>query len=255
MSDVEIYQPGETPAPATGTALAVSPFTLIERAMDKGMGVEIIEKMIEMQERTEATAARRAFNMGMAAAKRELPEITKNRHVNYASKNGPNTDYWHEDLAGIAKQIDPVLAKHGLSYRFRTQQANGTIRVTCIVSHELGHFEETALEGSPDASGGKNSIQAVGSAVTYLQRYTLKAALGLSSAKDDDAIGSTTPAAGLISAEQFIQLRDRIEEAGITDEVVCKAEKINSLEQMPADQFGRIMDRLATTIRNKKEAK
>lgn len=250
MSDVEVYQPGETPAPATGTALVASPFTLIERAMDKGMGVEIIEKMIELQERTEASNARRAFNIAMAAAKRELPEIEKNRHVSYKNKSGDKTDYWHEDLAGIAKQIDPILAAHGLSYRFRTKQEGGVIRVTCIVSHELGHHEETALEGSPDASGGKNSIQAVGSAVTYLQRYTLKAALGLSSARDDDAQCAEGPTT--ISAEQFIQIRDRIAEAGLSDEIVCKAEKIPSLEQMPADMFDRVMSRLDKNIANRK---
>lgn len=253
MSDVEIYQPGESPASTTGTAIAVSPFTLIERAMDKGMGVEIIEKMIELQERTEATAARRAFNMSMASAKRALPEITKSRHVSYANKGGGVTDYWHEDLAGIAKQIDPILTEAGLSYRFRTEQNGGIIRVTCIVSHELGHFEETALEGSPDTSGGKNSIQAVGSAVTYLQRYTLKAALGLSSSKDDDAQGASGPAT--ISAEQFIQLRDRIDEAGLNDEIVCKAEGIPSLEQTPTREFARIMSKLETTIANRNAKK
>ena len=41
--------------------------------------------------------------------------------------------------------------------------------------------------GGADQSGNKNGFQAIGSAVTYLQRYTLKSALGLSAEVDDDA--------------------------------------------------------------------
>jgi hypothetical protein len=57
-------------------------------------------------------------------------------------------------------------------------------------------MEETTLPGMPDLSGNKNPIQAIGSAVTYLQRYTLKAALGLTVSKeeDDDARSADTPA-------------------------------------------------------------
>ena len=36
---------------------------------------------------------------------------------------------------------------------------------------------------------GRTAIQALGSTQTYLQRYTLKAALGLSASKDDDGAG------------------------------------------------------------------
>ena len=45
--------------------------------------------------------------------------------------------------------------------------------------------------GGADQSGSKNGFQAIGSAVTYLQRYTLKAALGLSAEVDDDAQSAT----------------------------------------------------------------
>ena len=49
--------------------------------------------------------------------------------------------------------------------------------MTCVVSHRLGHSEENTLTAGRDESGNKNNIQAVGSTITYLQRYTLKAAL------------------------------------------------------------------------------
>ena len=50
----------------------------------------------------------------------------------------------------------------------------------------MGHSEETTLKAPPDTSGSKNSIQAIGSTVTYLERYTLLAATGMAAAGMDN---------------------------------------------------------------------
>jgi uncharacterized protein (DUF3820 family) len=49
----------------------------------------------------------------------------------------------------------------------------------------MGHSESTTLSAAKDGSGNKNDIQARGSAATYLQRYTLIGALGLTTANED----------------------------------------------------------------------
>jgi hypothetical protein len=100
----------------------------------------------------------------------------------------------YADFAGIARVIDPILGQHGLSYRFRTVQTD-KIAVTCILFGH-GHSEETTLSGPADASGSKNAIQAIGSTLTYLQRYSLVQMLGIAAGDDDDGkaagIGATT---------------------------------------------------------------
>lgn len=65
------------------------------------------------------------------------------------------------------------------------------IRVTCVLTHSRGHSERVWLQAARDDSGNKNSIQAVGSTVTYLQRYTLLAATGMAvqDQRDDDGAG------------------------------------------------------------------
>ena len=155
-------------------------------AVQRGLPVETLNALMDFQERYQKNEARRAFDEAMAAARAELPIIIKNREVDFTSAKG-RTNYVYEDLASIAKAVDPILAKHGLAYRFRTAQDGSNVTVTCIISHKAGYSEENSLNAARDESGNKNSIQAVGSAVTYLQRYTLKAALGLSATKDDDA--------------------------------------------------------------------
>ncbi len=159
---------------------------MIERVvMNPDADLDKLERMLAMKERMDAQNASRAYAAALSGARAEIPPIIKDATVDFTSSKG-RTHYKHETLAGIAKTIDPILSKHGLSYRFRTEQGNGGVRVTCIIQHADGHSEETSLSGAPDGSGSKNSFQAIGSAVTYLQRYTLKAALGLSAEVDDD---------------------------------------------------------------------
>lgn len=157
---------------------------MVGRAVEQGATMEVLEKLLALQERWEANQARRAFEEAITAAKAHMPIIAKNRTVSYGGAG--KTSYKHEDLAEIARTVDPVLGEHGLSYRFRTNQIDGRVSVTCIVSHRDGHSEENTLSSGYDTSGSKNPIQAIGSAVTYLQRYALKAALGLAASDEDD---------------------------------------------------------------------
>lgn len=167
-------------------SVAMTPMEMLDRAVSNGASIETLEKLMALQERWERNNARRAFDAAMALARAELPIIIKNREVDFTTAKG-RTNYVYEDLASIAKAVDPILAKHGLAYRFRTTQDGGTVTVVCILSHRDGYSEENSLSAARDDSGNKNSIQGVGSTVTYLQRYTLKAGLGLSATKDDDA--------------------------------------------------------------------
>ena len=58
--------------------------------------------------------------------------------------------------------------------------------VICTISHWQGHAESTKLSAAPDNSGSKNSIQAIGSTISYLERYTLLALTGLATHDMDD---------------------------------------------------------------------
>lgn len=169
-------------------AVNVTPMQLVERAMAAG-NLELVEKFMALQERWEANQARKAFVAAISAAKAEIKPILKKQEVDFTSTRG-RTNYEHEGLADIAEHVDPILAKNGLSYRYRPKQDAKILTITCIVEHRDGHAEETTLFGANDESGNKNAIQSVGSTATYLQRYTLKLALGLAAAKDDDGRAS-----------------------------------------------------------------
>lgn len=198
---------GQAPLEADSSeSTAMTPMAMLDRAVASGASVEVLERLMALQERWEKNQARKAFDAAIARAKARMPVVFK-EHI----KTGAGGTYQYEDLASIAKAIDPVLAEEGLSYRFRTE-SNGMVKVVCVISHCDGHSEENWLSSAPDTTGSKNSIQAIGSAVTYLQRYTLKAALGIAASKDDD--GQAAGSAETISSEQALELEELVKETG-----------------------------------------
>lgn len=226
----------------TGGAIATADqgdplLPLIARAAsDPNVDVEKFERLMAMGERREQAAAIRAFNDALANAKGDFPPILKNRVVDFTSAKG-RTNYHHEDLTEISRTVDPILKRHGLSYRWRSAQAGGKLSVTCIVSHRDGYSENTTLEGAEDHSGNKNPIQAIGSAATYLQRYTLKLALGLAAAHDDDGQGAGDPAAQRITPKQAEELALLITESKADVEWILRHHNVEALSDMTARDY------------------
>lgn len=223
-----------------------TPMSMIERAVEKGVDVGMIEKLMELAERHDRNLGRRAFDQAIASAKAEFPEIRKNKTVDFSTAKG-RTHYRHEDMAEISRAVDPVLSRYGLSYRYRTQQDGRSVTVTCILSHKDGYSEETTLSSAADESGNKNHLQAVGSAATYLQRYTLKMALGIAATEDDD--GRRADAAKLIDADQFQVLQDLIEEASADVPKLLKFLGAETLEEMTVTQFSTAVSALRKKIK------
>jgi hypothetical protein len=224
-------------------SMGLTPMDMLGRAVTAGADIDVLEKLMALQERYESNQGRKAFDNALASAKSEIPVIFKNRTVDFTSQKG-RTHYKHEDLAEIARTVTPILAKHGLSYRFRTTSApNEPVTVTCIVSHRDGHFEENTLCAGRDDSGNNNCIQAVGSTLTYLQRMTLKAALGLAASDDDD--GETADlVGGLVTEEQLTELVNLADDVKADKAKFCAYLQVPSLAAIKFKDFQRAKDAL-----------
>lgn len=156
-----------------------SPDNLLALAVEKGADIDRLTKLMDLKERYDASNARKSFYMAMSEFQSMVPTIKKTSHVKFG-----NTNYMFAPLGSIAEQIRDAMKVCGFSYRFEQSHQDG-IEVVCIVTHKDGHSEKTPMKAAADSSGNKNSIQAIGSTVTYLQRYTLISALGLTTADDD----------------------------------------------------------------------
>lgn len=236
MSEAALTIHAEQPS----RAVAMTPVDMLSLAVERGASIETLEKLMGLRERYEASQARKAFDEAVAAAKAEIPTIAKNR-------TGHN-DKRYADFAAIASVVDPIISRFGLSYRFRTTQTD-RINVTCILSHKDGHSEETTLSGPADATGNKNAIQAIGSTLTYLQRYTLVQALGLAASEDDDGGKVGRPKVETITEEQAMLLRELIEATNSDTRGVLTYVRAGDIESIAADKF----DGLVAMLKRKEQ--
>ena len=179
---------------------APKPNAVLMMAMQQKWTPEQIGQMMGHQERLEANEARKAYHEAMAAFKANPPEIGKDKKVSFDVGNR-TTSYNHASLANVTAKINRALSEHGLSAGWTTDQNDKGITVICTITHKLGHGESTTLTAAPDISGSKNAIQAIGSTVSYLERYTILALTGLATHDmDDDGKGAGNGGDGKMKA-------------------------------------------------------
>ena len=168
-------------------ALAATPAQLLQLAVERGADLAYVEKLMELQERFEANAARNAHAEAFAGFKSEAVTITKGKTIT----DGPLKGKTHADLFDVVSAVTPALSKHNLSISWKlTKDEKDWIEVTCFLRHSAGHVETVSMGGAPDTGPGRNAIQARGSVKTYLERYTGTAILGLAATDaDDDGAG------------------------------------------------------------------
>lgn len=95
--------------------------------------------------------------------------------------------YSYADLATIFEGINPLLKKHNLGF---TQLIQGDYINTKVFSTKTGDSLESNIDIPQGVSlKGMNEFQVMGSAITYLRRYALSAALGLVTDVDTDGNG------------------------------------------------------------------
>lgn len=164
-------------------------------AIEQKATAEQLALMLDTQLRWEANEARKAFIDALQLFRATPPEINKTKTVMYANKDGSQTKYKHAELDKIVVVIGKALLKVGITHSWRTDEHDGRVVVTCVFRHRQGHCEDMAkLSGPADTSGGKNSIQAIGSTTYYLERYTLLAACGLAPQDcDTDGVSNVNP--------------------------------------------------------------
>lgn len=203
----------------------VTPMDLIVRAQQANASIEQMQQLFDLQLRYEANEARKAYNEAMSNFREKAPAIAKTR-------TGHNIKY--AGLSETIEAIQPLLSQFGLSHQWKTRQDGTLVTVECTVTHRLGHSESTSLSSAPDTSGSKNAIQAIGSTVSYLERYTLYAILGLSSREmDDDGVraGQKEPT---IDEEQVANIHALLAETGADEGKFLTFMKADSIESIPA---------------------
>lgn len=215
-------------------ATVIKPLDIANLAKDKDFDVDKIGKIMEFQEQWEAREAKKAYIKAMTAFKSTPPNIEKDAKVSYSTGKG-QTEYTHATLGNVTETINKALSSHGLSAGWSTTQAEGVVTVKCTLTHAAGHSESTSLQAGLDTSGGKNNIQALGSSVSYLQRYTLLSITGLSTKDiDDDGRGAGMD---FITGEQVETINGLINDSGADVAKFLEFIGCEDVETMPQSSY------------------
>lgn len=108
---------------------------------------------------------------------------TAQGEIENASKNAKNPHFKsnYADLAEVINTVRPIMSKHGISISQFPAFDSGLASVETIVMHHSGEW----MSGISSAPVGKQDAQGVGSAITYLRRYSLAAIAGIAQEDDD----------------------------------------------------------------------
>ena len=218
------------------------PSQLLSQAIDKGLDVTTLERLMALQERWQANAAKSLFFEALARFQSLVPDIPKKKKA-YEAMYAP--------LGDIDRVIKDPMRECGLSKRWEQQQdETGKLTMTCIITHSAGHSERTAIgpvdPGTLEKTKAMNTIQQRGAVITYLQRYTLIGALGLTTADAD--IDARIPVSNgdivCISEKQIADLTSLIEEVKADKFKFLKWAQVENLGEIRASEYARCVKSL-----------
>lgn len=178
--------PRDLPPPATAEAL-------ISEAIQKGVSVETMERLMAMRRELRAESAKAAFDQAMSDFQSDCPIIEKKRKV--MNKDGQSVRYSYAPLDSIISQVRELLKKHGFGYRIVPEVTPNEVAATCVVTHSLGHSESASFKVPIDPGAFMNKPQQFASALTFAKRYAFCAAFGVVTGEEDDdaATASISP--------------------------------------------------------------
>ena len=236
---------------------------MIERAAaNPAVDIDKMERLLQMQERVMDRRAKAAFDSALSIMQPQLPQVDRNGKIvvfSKADRDAGRTDgkpqqqtpyaLWED----INAAIGPHLAGHGFALSFRTGTTpEGKITVTGVLSHKEGHREETTITLMHDSSGSKNSVQAVGSSISYGKRYTAGLLLNITSRAPGDADDDGKKAGGpeYVTAEQAENLLELIKKINKPNAAKTFLEyfKVESVFDLPEKEFARAVKALEAKV-------
>jgi hypothetical protein len=167
------------PTPPSDGATAI--LALIERvALDPRADAEKLERAMAMYERAKAKEAELAYNAAKGRILKKLVGIkilktsAARCHVeNGKRQRGTYEAFKYAPLEEIDKHLRPLLAEEEMDLSYSDEpREGGDILIRGRLKHlPSGHYEDSFMPAPPDTTGGKSSVQAVGSTNSFLRRY------------------------------------------------------------------------------------
>lgn len=131
----------------------------------------------------------------LAKAQAAFPAIPRDRKVTVKTRSGDQYTFKYAPLDTILSAVRAPLSANGLAI---SQMLEGDALVTVLLHESGAHLQGTV----PLPHNNGDTVQQLGSAITYLRRYALQAILGIASEEDDDGNAASGNRATAHSADR-----------------------------------------------------
>jgi len=226
----------------------------IHAAIASGRPLSELDHLVQLVKDMKAMEAVEKFNQALAAFHSEVRTIKKNKTANITKKDGgTGYSFTYAELDIIVETIAPHLAKHGFTYTWDTPEdvPVGQIKVICILRHVAGHEARSSLQLPIENSSGMSPQQKVGSAMSFAQRRTLTAVLGLVTSDKTPRDQDNDPTR--INDDQLTILEDLLRESGASRQAfLAKVAKADTMAAIRAVDFQRCLNALNQKVAEKK---
>jgi len=148
-------------------------------------------------------------------------------------------------LDDIRDAVKNTLTANGISYTQHPYSINGEVGVETMLIHSSGQWMRSRF-GVPSA---KHDPQAYGSLLTYVRKFALAAAAGVSTQEDTDADEvSHEPPSSTISPDQVAIIRKELERHNKPESKILKHKNLNDLSELKQSQYERLLDNIRKPI-------
>ena len=219
-----------------------------QAVMSKDIDVDKMRALFELQKDILAEEHRISFKAAMARLQERLPQIAK-----YGK--GKNSKF--AKLEDIDTIIKPILADEGFSIDFdEASNTATTVTFVATVSHREGHSETKRLTVPIDVASKndrgvaiRTAIQDAGSTVSYARRYLIKMLFNIVEVGEDtDGVKRS-----FVTESQIRDIETLIADTKSNkDAFLSMIAGVDQLEDLPADQYKRVMNALQTKAGLKK---
>ena len=163
------------------------------------------------------------------------------------NKVNPHFRNKYADLSSIMDACKKPLNDNGLSIlQIIQSDASGQMYLITRLAHVSGEF----IEGSFFLRTEKNTIQGLGSALTYARRYCLSALLGIVADSDDDGEAASKEEVNYITSVQAKELSTKLSLLKNGDRAsIIKAIGTGNLNEVKAAKYNSILTLIDNTIK------
>ena len=167
-------------------AQPLNPMQMVAAAVQQGASIDIVERLVALQERMQARDAETAFNVAMNEAQEAMAPVRKDL-------DNPHTSSRYASYKALDQMVRPIYSRHGFALSFDTADAtkDECIRVVCYVTHNQGHSRTYHVDMPADGKGAKGGdvmtkTHATGAAASYGMRYLLRMIWNIAVGEDDN---------------------------------------------------------------------